>query len=325
MTILRDMTQRFRFSVPLIGMLFFQTALSAPITTIVDGGYSYNKHLQCTAYLHAPEPSKVKHNHYATLHFFQSGTGIYTTYFDKSWINQNNYYLTIDKPGITPAGSDPDHPNVDREFYDYYTTDTLINCAQNALYWANHYLSHTKKSIILSGHSEGSIVMTNLVHRIFSDKKATQLQLDMKALFLSGVVMDKMSDIITYQFKEMPQAAYLSAYQAYDTHNSDYFYHNFHTNWCWMDNALNRKYPLSERLFDLAKTDAGKALPIEIFQGLFDKKVPATSIINFEKENAEKPQEQQLHLTVRYYAADHKLSDPTLSDMRLLLNKYFLE
>lgn len=324
MMILHKIIQDVQFGLTLIGIFFSQYAFSSPISTVVDGGYSYSKHLQCTAYLHTPEQPNVTHKNHVTLHFFQSGTGIYTTYFDQPWTTQSDYYLTIDKPGITPTGLAPDHPKVDRSSYDYYTTDTLINCAQNALYWATHYLDHTKKSIVLSGHSEGSIVMTNLVHRIFSDKNATQLQHEIKALFLSGVVMDNMSDIITYQFKDMPQEAYLSAYKAYDSHDNDYFYHNFHTSWHWIDNALNKKHPLSEQLSDIAKTNEGRMLSIEIFQGLFDTKVPAASIMNFEKGNIQKPKEEQLHLNVRYYAADHKLSDSTFADMRLLLSKYFL-
>jgi hypothetical protein len=301
----------------LLGITFQATAL--PISTTVDGGYSYGKHLECKAYLHQPEKHNIGNK--ITLHFFQSGTGVYTTYFDAPWTSSTDYYLTIDKPGILPNPNNPNDPIVDRQLFDYYTTDTLEHCVQNALLWADNYFKNRELTIILGGHSEGSIVTTRVVYDILNDPSEFHLKSQMTALFLSGVVMDNMSDVIAYQLNKIDYDKFMLAYKE---HDDNYFYEHYQVGWYWVDTSLKSTYPVKNILNDIATYDTGRSLPIQIFQGLWDQNVPAKSVLTFETNNDKKSENQMLLLYTRYYNAGHDLNTTAITDMQLLLDHYFI-
>lgn len=130
----------------------FPLVVSAtPLSTSVDGGTSDGKQLKCKAYLSVP--AHVKPGIPKFL-FSVSGTGAYTTYFHHSK-NENVYFLTIDKPGILPDFNKTGKAIVDRALFDYYTINTLVTCAQNALYWADDYLKNVQTKTIFQGHRRG--------------------------------------------------------------------------------------------------------------------------------------------------------------------------
>ena len=292
-----------------------------PITTTVDGGISNGQHLQCMAYLHVPAQPKNQDSQYVTIHFFQSGAGLYTTYFDQSWAPDADYYLTLEKPGVTPNMADPNNPNVDRKIYDNYTTQTLITCAQNALVWVDNYLGpNTEKKIILGGHSEGTVVMTNVLNNILNDLSQTHLQNEITAVFLSGVAMDNMKDIVRYQ---ITGDAYRQFMQAYHAQDDDYFYSHFQLGWYWMYSAFNTPKAVSEILLEIGGNPQGQKIPIQIFQGLLDKNVPYQSVMKFEDSNNAAPADQQVLLSARYYETGHDLDPTVISDMEVLMGSYF--
>ena len=116
-----------------------------PITQSVDAGISYGKSLQCTAYLYIPEDQAFNPNNNFPLYFIQMGTGLETEGspnekigFDQQMLKSDGheYLLMMDKPGLSYDPTAPDDVKIDRNYYDYYTTDNLIECANNALIWA---------------------------------------------------------------------------------------------------------------------------------------------------------------------------------------------
>ncbi len=308
------------------GFLFCERALAdtptvtPPITATVDGGMSEGRHLECMAYLHSGQPV-TQGAPLITLHFFQPGAGMYTTYFDPPWAPGVNYYLTLEKPGITPNPADRDNPRVDRSIYDYTTTKNLITCAQNALYWADNYLGpSTEKKIILGGHSEGTVIVSNALNQILSDPTKSHLQSEIKAIFLSGVAMDEMPQIVRYQLQGKAYQQFMHAYQSQD---DDYFYSHFQLGWYWMYSAMNTHESVSDALLAIENFPQGRKIPIEIFQGLLDKNVPYQSVIKFEDRNEALPVNQQLLLSARYYETGHDLDPTVISDMELLMGSYF--
>lgn len=298
-----------------------------PIVATVDGGLSNGKQLQCQVYLFPPVAIEKIAQGKISLLFSQGGTGVYTTYFNQPK-EGGNYYLSMDKPGILPdlKSKDANKPIVDRTKFDSYTMDNLINCAQNALFWADNHLNHANKEIILQGHSEGTVVMANLVKRILADKRNTQFQDDIKALFLSGVVMRSMSDVLHHQLEDThdDKLNYKKLEQAYNTHNDDYIYNNLGVGWYWIDSAFANKTPdVSVVLNDISKLDKGRALDIEIFQGMNDVDIPAKWTIEFETTNKTRPTDQQLHMNARYYNAGHSLNQTAVTDIELIKNSVF--
>lgn len=287
-----------------------------PVSTTVDGGYSGGKHLQCKAYLSGP-------NHITQgktmLLFTMPGTGAYTTYFNHPETG-NIYFLSIDKPGILPDLNHPGTPIVNRYQFDYYTMNTLVVCAQNALYWATDYLKPARPKIILHGHSEGTRVMTNVINNLHSQDNKVSFKNDIKALILSGVILQPMSEVIAFQFKGEELEKLMAAYQK---HDSDYLYNNYKIGWYWLDDALHENQSRLVQLSDLAKTAQGRALPIEILHGLLDEAVSAKAVQEFDKKNHASPENKRLNLHARYYNAGHELNETAVFDMNILHGYYF--
>ncbi|MBA2655660.1 MAG: hypothetical protein H0U70_01585 [Tatlockia sp.] len=312
----------------IISSLFSSHLASQPVSTIVEGGLSYGKKLQCHVYLQQSTTALKNPQGKKTLLFSQAGNGIYTTYFDQ-FDQSIDYYLTLDKPGISPAlASKNPKPNVDRSLFDYYTVENLTICAENALNWADNYLNHIDKKIILQGHSEGSVVMSSLVLRILNNNSKQKLQNEIKALFLSGVVVKNLSEVLRYQLQEMhdEELSYDQMKNAYKSKNYDFIHNNMEVGWYWLDNVLTNKTRGLNAIFaDIAKFDKGRTLPIEIFQGLADKSINAQWTIEFETKNKAEPIDQKLNINARYYNSDHGLNETAVADMMLKRAYYFNE
>jgi hypothetical protein len=294
---------------------------------MVDGGQSNGKKLQCRVYLQQLTPGVKKTEGIKTLVFQQGGTGIYTTYFDKLK-EGSDYYLTLDKPGISPnlKNKDRTKPVVDRSLFDYYTIENLTQCAENALNWADNYLNHIDKMIILQGHSEGTVIMSSLVLRGLNNNSNQKLQNEIKALFLSGVVMKNMPEVLRYQLQEMhdEDLSYDQMINAYKSHDFDFIYKNMEVGWYWLENVLsNKTRGLDTILADIAKSAQGRALPIEIFQGLNDRAINAKWMLEFETKNKVEPITQKLNLNARYYNSDHGLNETAIEDIMLKRDYYF--
>ncbi|MBA2652063.1 MAG: hypothetical protein H0U73_07350 [Tatlockia sp.] len=310
----------------IVSCLFSPHVFSQPITAMVDGGQNKGKKLQCQVYLQHLAPA-VKTEGKKTILFQQGGTGVYTNYFDKLQ-DGIDYFLTLDKPGISPdlKNKDRTKPIVDRSSFDYYTMDNLIQCAENALNWADNYLNHVDKMIILQGHSEGTIVMSSLVLRGLNNNSNPKLLNEIKALFLSGVVMKNMPEVLRYQLQEIQDEnlSYDQMINAYKSRDFDFVYKNFGVGWYWLENVFTNKTRGLDAIFaDIAKSDQGRTLPIEIFQGLNDKDIKAKWTLEFETKNKEEPINKKLNLNARYYNADHSLNETAIADIMLKRDYYF--
>jgi hypothetical protein len=255
------------------------------------------------------------------LVFKEPGTGVYTTYFFHPK-GGDIYYLTLDKPGILPDFKNPEKPIVDRSKFDLYTVNTLVTCAQNALYWADDYIKNDKTKIILDGHSEGTMVMPGLLLKLYADKNKIPLQKKIKALFLTGLVTQPMSDVLEFQFKG---EEYKQIMEAHKKHDADYLYNKYQINWHWLDDVLHqdRNKPIS--LVKLAEFPQGRTLPIEMFQGLYDPAVAAKAVEDLEKNNNAKPENKRLNLHARYYNTDHDLNETSFFDLSILHDYYLGE
>ena len=311
----------------IVSVMFSHGSFCDPIVAKVDGGLSNGKQLQCRVYLFPPASIEKNAQGKIALLFSQGGTGVYTTYYNQPK-DGGDYYLTMDKPGILPdlQSKDANNPIVDRTKFDFYTMNNLIDCAQNALSWADNYLNHANKVIILQGHSEGTVVMANLVKRILSDKRNNQFQDEIKALFLSGVVMRSMSDALHHQLDDThdDKLNYKKLEQAYKAHNYDYIYNNLGVGWYWISSVFANKTPdVSIVLNDISKLDTGRALDIEIFQGINDLDIPAKWTMAFETKNKTRPAEEQLNVQARYYNAGHGLNQTAVSDIEMIKNSVF--
>lgn len=306
-----------RFLIICLSVLFTTNLVAETISSSVDGGISYGKVLQCTAYLHIPE--QAPHNNNLPIYFYEAGTGLYTmsTFegFDGNNNNNLTYTLTMNKPGVSPDPKDPSSAVANRDFFDFYTMDTLIECAKNALIWAENTLNdNLNRNIILQGHSEGSVVMTKLAYNILSNSISTLSKNQLKGLILSGVVMDKFTDVLSYQLSPEEYKLYLQNYNNghFTQAGDDYFYNTGKTGWYWIDNAVNANYvPLTQVFQNISKLENGRTLPIEIFQGLNDKEVSPTSVLKFETDNDAKSSEQQLSVFARYYNSGHTFINPS--------------
>ncbi|MBA2709614.1 MAG: hypothetical protein H0U57_03355 [Tatlockia sp.] len=311
----------------ILSILFSPQLFSKPIVGSVDGGQNFGKQLHCKVYLHQSTPLEKNPEGKKTLLFQQSGTGIYTTYFDEVK-GASDYYLTFDKPGISPdfKSKNRSKPKVDRNLFDFYTINNLTLCAENALTWADNYLNHVDKMIILQGHSEGSVVMSSLALRLLKTSPEQKLQSELKALFLSGIAMKNLTKVLHYQLKEMHDEtmSYEQMMKAYKTRNFDFIHNNMEVGWYWLDNVLNNKTRGIEIILsDIAKFDKGRALPIEFFQGLEDKLINAKWAIEFETKNKAAPANKQLTINARYYNSDHGLNETAIADMQLKREYYF--
>lgn len=286
------------------------------ISIPVNGGISYGKPLQCTAYLHIPK--QVSKQNDLPVYFYGRGTGAgpSTATFegfigpDGACNNNTTYVLTIDKPGISPDPNDPDKVIVNRDLYDFYTIDTLTECSKNALIWAMGLLDNNpNRAIILQGHSEGAIVMTKLAYNILSDAESMHFQNQLKSLILSGIPMDDFDRMFRYQLTPEEYRLLIKYYNNghYTQEGNDYFYNNsLNTNWRWVDNALSKNHvPLTQIFQKISELKIGRDLPIEIFQGLNDKDVSPSSVLKLEDRNNQKQSGRQLSIFARYYNADH--------------------
>lgn len=297
-----------KFVVVLVAMLFSLPAIAEPVSKIVDGGVSSGKQLNCTAYLTVPTQLNGQ---VPKLAFKMGGTGTYTTYFDHPKTG-SVYYLTLDKPGILPNPDDRGKPIIDRAAYDFYTMNTLISCAQNALNWAHDYVKSKQSSIILYGHSEGTVVLTNVLYHLYSDKNKQQLQENVKAFFLSGAIVQNMSDVLAFQFKGKE---FMELNKAYRKRDYDGIYNRYTVGWHWMDDILNPDKSKRVTLSALSKFPLGRKLPIEIFQGLRDEAVPTKAVKALEKKN-------NLNLHARYYETGHEMNEVALFDIRIIFDYY---
>lgn len=296
-------------------LLSYSAVSAEPMTKMVDGNESDGKRLQCKAYLSAPaknENGKMK------LFFSISGTGVYTTYFDHNK-NADYYYLSFDKPGIMPGNNAQSKPKIDRSSFDLYTIDSLLDCAQNALNWGYDQLNNQQIEIVLQGHSEGSLVVINLAKRIMSDNKR-HFDKKVKALFLSGVVTKNMRDIVDAQFTDSDRK---NLEKAYKKHDSDFLISTWGIGWHWADQILQKKFSRLVEFSALCDDERTRALPIEIFQGLFDTDTPTKEVQSFEKQNRAKVKNKQLNLRARYYSAPHGLNESALVDVDALRDYYF--
>lgn len=310
----------------IVSWLFSPNVFSQPITAMVDGGESNGKQLQCRVYLKQLTPRVKETDEKKTLVFQQSGTGVYTTYFDK--LKGSDYYLTLDKPGISPdlKNKDRTKPIVDRSLFDYYTMENLTQCAENALNWADNYLNQIDKMIILQGHSEGTIIMSTLALRGLNNNSNQKLQNEIKALFLSGVVMKNMPEVLRYQLQEMhdEDLSYDQMINAYQSRDYDFIYKNMEVGWYWLEDVLsNKTRGLDTILDDIAQSAQGRLLPIEIFQGLNDRAINAKWILEFEAKNKLEPINQKLNLNAQYYNSDHGLNETAMEDIMLKWDYYF--
>ena len=275
--------------------------------------------LTCKVFLHTPEN---KDNKKMPLYFSQQGSGIYTRAYEQD--NASYYFLVLDKPGIfpDPNNPDPNKPIVDHSKYDNYTQTDLSNCADSAIQWADNYLVQSglayNNLVYVRGHSEGSLIVTRWLEKQFENNSKFKNRIG--GIFLSGVPMDSLSNMLQYQFeqKQINKEEFLNAYNNKD---STKLVQLTEIGYNWIHDGFQEK-PLTETFNELLEY-GGNAVSIEIFQGLKDEDVQVKSVLNFEDINNQKISDKKpafTNLNIRYYNAGHETNTAGLEDLFLHLN-----
>ena len=167
------------------------TLLTLATVIILDSG------VQCRASLSLPEDAPQQSTQ---ILLNLGGSGLYSSVdmgppalFEAEMASGRTAYLAVDKPGV--LGMDGEQVEWDLEAFSSYRPDDLVGCTQGALTWARQQAATREDGLILLGHSEGSLVLLNLVS---GWEKAQAEQVDL--LVLSGTPLQGMEAVLTHQW-----------------------------------------------------------------------------------------------------------------------------
>ena len=111
---------------------------------------------------------------------WMSGTGIYSSAFvhpsaERALTVNPAAYLTFDKPGIRAPFQDPAAMRVDDGEVQRYTQGHMLECARQAMAWADERFGPTTR-FHLRGHSEGTLIALFLLDELLSQRPSLRRQ-----------------------------------------------------------------------------------------------------------------------------------------------------
>jgi surfactin synthase thioesterase subunit len=292
----------------LLASLFSISANAATLTHTVNAGDG----LTCNAYLFVPDQDQADSEpKRLPLVAIQTGTGIYT-HSDKANISfgLSEFYeqkkivvLMMDKPGITANPTTTDGFDLNRTIFTRYTIKHLIECEHEALIWAKsneHVL--TNSPLYLFGHSEGAVVMVQLLSKLVKSK--SPLVDSIKAVFLSGTPMEGLKEIVDKQVIAQGEETFSQYTNALITKNDEWFMNFGETGYAWMNDIIDRD-SLITTMRELRESSI--KIHFKVFQGLNDILVKPEALQNFETENftAKALKKPTLNFDVHYFNSDH--------------------
>lgn len=128
------------------------------------------------------------------------GSGLYSSVdmeppplFEAEMASGRMAFLAVDKPGV--LGLNGDTVEWDLEAFSAYQPEDLVGCTQGALTWAQQQAATRQDGMVLLGHSEGSMVLLNLVSG-WEKEQAAQVDL----LVLSGTPLQGMEAVLAHQW-----------------------------------------------------------------------------------------------------------------------------
>ena len=153
--------------------------------------------VQCRASLSVPEGA----SHESTQILLNlGGSGLYSSVdmgpppmFEAEMASGRMAYLAVDKPGV--LGTDEELVQWDLQAFSSYRPEDLVGCTQGALTWAQQQDATRHDGLILLGHSEGSLVLLNLISG-WQKPQAKQVDL----LVLSGTPIQGMDAVLAHQW-----------------------------------------------------------------------------------------------------------------------------
>lgn len=287
-------------------------------STTVSGSHDG---INCIAYLHVPDDVQKTP---LPLILAEAGSGIYSLSQIKDSPSAVEYVfskkkaavLTFDKPGIHP-GTNAEDPIVEDRIYNQHTPRDLIECAKNALIWAQGHHSTVKNETYFFGHSEGSMVLARLYSEILSSNQS--MAEGVQALLLSGTPMLGWRDIINSQLTSTEDRQ--KFWDAFARENDQDLRKFGELPYAYWKEILSTD-PLNATFKGLTEKNPGASL--DFFHGLNDKNTNVTPLLDLETWNRARSENNQkaLHLSARYYNADHQLNLAALNDMIFMLMAY---
>jgi hypothetical protein len=268
----------------------------------------------CTAYLHVPENTEP-----SALLYYEWGTGIgsvanYIPIEETDLFSAGRMaILTVDKPGISPKNNTSNEAIVDHAAYDLYTTRERMECGKNALHWAlslNKFT--TDRGIFFQGHSEGTQVVTYVYQLLL--KTEPELVKKVRALILSGTVLDAEIDVINWQLDQEPPGFKEKFWDAYARKDDAFMLAWGEVAYVRFSSGINS--PAMTTVYDdLASFHAPAAF--EFFHGLNDMNLKVSSLEAYESANAQKIKDGKpgLSMQARYYQCAHSINPAGRKDI----------
>lgn len=165
--------------------------LTVATTLVLDSG------VQCRASLTYPEAAPPESTQ---ILLGLGGSGLYSlvdmgppALIEEEMATSRVAYLAVDKPGV--LGSSGDTLDWDLEAFSSYTPEDLVGCTESALIWAQSQPMTAQDGLILMGHSEGSLVLLNM---LASWERAQTDNIDL--LVLSGMPLQGMEQVLVHQW-----------------------------------------------------------------------------------------------------------------------------
>lgn len=302
----------------IIFFLFFALYInSSAYAEIIASSVNAEDGLKCQAYLFkSTTPTNA-------LVLEMQGTGIYSnkkespalaTYIKRGKVDR----LVFDKPGIFLRKSiDTDNPDIDEAIFQMHTQNTLLDCAEKALSWAQSYAKNKKyRRIYLRGHSEGAQLSIALYKRL---QAKPELANAIKQLWLTGLPLEQWKTLVTRQLELLGKEKRDQYWKAINECDWKFLRENGETPCGYLKAAFEQ--PSTRE--DLVKLRESKAkASIQVFQGLSDVNAKTDDVFSFDKENQALIDENKpaLNFQVRYYAADHGMNDTSKADLIRLIS-----
>ena len=275
----------------------------------------------CAAYLHGPEIEEGATDNAKALPliFAISGTGIYSARrmveihpVTKALLDQKKVMvLSVEKPGISYLSAATPGHLIDDAVYNRHTQRDLIQCAIEALKWAQTTdFSLPTTPVYFVVHSEGTQVSLRVLKDLLTSDATTAARI--KGIFASALVLQGWRDLINQQIGDATERAkFWKAYQNRDDKTLRNYGHLAYAYW----HDILATEANEENLKALARTDVKTFL--HVYHGLNDLNTRAKPVMDFESWNSGRRDKllPAWLLSARYYQAGHALNQSAVDDM----------
>lgn len=232
---------------------------------------------------------------------WMSGSGVYSSAFvhpsvERALSVNPAAYLTFDKPGIRAPFQDPADLRVDDGELQRYTQGHMLECARQAMAWADERFGGTVQ-FHFRGHSEGTLIALFLFDELLSQRPS--LAARVSSVVLSGVGLEPFDALVERQLAAMPAKVGGAIRGAIRRCDWPVTKRHLGVSCEYLTDAQAR--PSGRAMFERIATRAPHTR-FFVFQGTNDAHTPASYVRELEAWNGELG---HLDLTFRYYEGAH--------------------